>query len=39
MFETSPPGMPYVKSDKRWPPFPGVPTVAEAGIPNYKAVC
>lgn len=38
MFETSPPGMPYVKSDKRWPTFPGVPKVAEAGVPDYKAV-
>lgn len=48
MFETSPTAVPYVKngklkalavtSDKRLPTLPDVPTVAEAGIPNYKAV-
>ncbi|WP_253252586.1 Bug family tripartite tricarboxylate transporter substrate binding protein [Variovorax boronicumulans] len=48
MFETSPTAVPYVKSgklkalavtsDKRLPSLPEVPTVAEAGVPNYKAI-
>lgn len=48
MFETSPTAVPYVKSgklkalavtsEKRLPTLPEVPTVAEAGVPNYKAV-
>lgn len=48
MFETSPTAVPIVKSGKlkalavtserRLPSLPDVPTVAEAGVPNYKAV-
>jgi tripartite-type tricarboxylate transporter receptor subunit TctC len=48
MFETSPTAVPYVKSgklkalavtsDRRLSTLPDVPTVAEAGIPNFKAV-
>lgn len=48
MFETSPAAIPYVKSarlkalavtsDSRLPVMPEVPTVAEAGVPGYKAV-
>lgn len=48
MFETSPTAVPYVMSgklkalavtsDKRLPTLPEVPTVAEAGVRDYKAV-
>lgn len=48
MFETSPTAVPYVKSgklralavtsDRRLPSIPEVPTLAEAGVTDYKAV-
>lgn len=48
MFETAPTAVPYVKngklkalavtSDKRLPTLPEVPTVANAGVPGYKAI-
>lgn len=48
MFETSPTAVPYVKSgklkalavtsDRRLPTLPDVPTMAEAGVRDYKAV-